>query len=199
MKAYDQAYFDRWYRDPAHRIGGRAELVRGVTLAVAMAETVLGRPVQSVLDVGAGEGRWQPVLARLRPRASYIGVEPSAWAVDHWGSRRHLIQGDLDTLADLGVGGPFDLVVCADVCHYLPDAALERGLLALAPFVAGVAWCPTFTRLDSIEGDHDGFQNRSAAQYRSAFRRAGLIPIGLYGWVSRDTAAGLSELERPSD
>jgi SAM-dependent methyltransferase len=197
VKQYDQEYFDRWYRDPAHRIGGRAELLRNVTLAVALAESVLGRPISRVLDVGAGEGRWQPVLARLRPRARYVGVEPSPWAVSRWGRRRHLVEGDLDTLAATGVGGPFDLVICADVLHYLPDAALRRGVMALAPLVEGVAWCPTFTGADRIEGDHDGFQHRPARAYRDAFAAAGLVPIGMHGWVSRDTARGLAELELP--
>ncbi len=196
MKRYDQAYFDRWYRDPAHRIGGRAELRRQVSLAVALAEAVLGHPVRDVLDVGAGEGRWQPVLARLRPGGRYVGVEPSEWAVAHWGRRRGLIQGDICRLAELGIGGPFDLVVCADVLHYLPTATLQRGLLALAPFVAGVAWCPTFTAADAIVGDQQGFQRRSAADYRAAFAAAGLLPIGMHGWVARGTADQLADLER---
>lgn len=197
LKRYDQDYFDRWYRDPAHRIGSRGDLARAVALAVAMTEGVLGRSVRSVLDVGAGEGRWQPVLRRLRPGSRYVGVEPSAWAVDRWGRQRGLIRGDLDSLADLGLDGPFDLVVCADVLHYLPTPALRRGLLALAPFVEGLAWCPTFTAGDAIDGDHEGFQRRRAATYRAAFREAGLVPLGMHGWIPRGRLGDLAELERP--
>src|SRR5690606_26687004 len=55
-KTYDQAYFDRWYRDGG--IGGRQRLARKVALAVATAEYHLERPLKSVLDIGCGEGAW---------------------------------------------------------------------------------------------------------------------------------------------
>jgi SAM-dependent methyltransferase len=197
VKRYDQAYFDRWYRHPDHRIGSRADLERSVALAVALAEAVLGRNITSVLDVGAGEGRWQPVLRRLRPVARYLGIEPSAWAVARWGRRRGLIRGDLDAVPDLAVGGPFDLVVCADVLHYLPTPALRRGLRRLAPVVDGLAWCPTFTADDAIAGDHRGFQRRRADTYRRAFGEAGLVPVGMHGWVPRGKLGDLADLERP--
>ncbi|HET9066759.1 MAG TPA: class I SAM-dependent methyltransferase [Gemmatimonadales bacterium] len=196
MKFYNQAYFDRWYRDPAHRIGSRADLERAVRLAVALAESVVMRPIASVLDVGAGEGRWQPVLARMRPQASYIGIEPSEWAVAKWGKRRQLIEGDLDSIGELGLGGPFDLVVVADVLHYLPTPSLRRGLLRLAPFVGGAAWCPTFTSADQIDGDREEFQRRPPAAYHREFAAAGLWPIGMHGWVPRDVWHGLAALER---
>lgn len=196
LKAYDQSYFDRWYRDPAHRIGSRADLGRAIRLAVALAESVLMRPIASVLDVGAGEGRWQPVLSRMRPAATYVGIEPSEWAVAKWGKRRHLTRGDLDSIGELGLAGPFDLVVVADVLHYLPTPPLRRGLLRLAPFVGGVAWCPTFTSRDQIDGDQQEFQRRSPEAYHREFADAGLFPIGMHGWVPRDLASGLAALER---
>lgn len=196
-KEYNQAYFDRWYRSPEHRIGSRQDLERSVQLAIALAEAVLLRPISSVLDVGAGEGRWQPVVTRLRPRAQYLGVEPSDWAVKKWGRRRGLIQGDLQRLNDLGLSGPFDLVVVADVLHYLPTPLLRSGLLTLAPYVGGVAWCPTFTAADQIEGDRVEFQSRASAEYRECFAAAGLRPIGMHGWVPRDTWSTLACLERP--
>ncbi|HKK92192.1 MAG TPA: hypothetical protein VJ925_02120, partial [Longimicrobiales bacterium] len=59
-KSYDRAYFDRWYRGD-HALKGEGELRRQVALAVAAAESVLNRSLASVLDVGAGEGRWQPI------------------------------------------------------------------------------------------------------------------------------------------
>ena len=119
VKRYDRAYFDRWYRD--RRIGSAADLARTVAFAVAVTEQVVGRPLRSVLDVGAGEGRWQPMLHRLRPRARYAGVDSSEWAVERWGRRRNLRLGSIDTLDRLGLDGPFDLIVVADVMHYLPD------------------------------------------------------------------------------
>lgn len=197
-KHYDRAYFDRWYRHPSHRIGSGADLERQVGLAVAMAEAVLGRPMTSVLDVGAGEGRWQPVLHALRPGSRYAGVEPSEWAVSRWGRRRNLRVGDLTTLDQLGLQGPFDLVVCADVLHYLPTPLLRRGLPILAEQVGGLAFCPLFTVEDQIDGDREDFQRRRAATYRRLFAEAGLHQVGMHGWVGEDTAIMLATLEMSS-
>lgn len=195
-KQYDQSYFDRWYRNPRHRIGATDDLQRSVALAVAMTEGVLGRPLESVLDVGAGEGRWQPVLQRLCPGSRYAGVEPSEWAVRRWGKRRNLRSGSLLALDELGLDGPFDLVVCADVLHYLPTAVLRRGLTALARQVGGVAFCPLFTVEDEIEGDQEEFQRRRASTYRRCFAEAGLVALGMHGWTTTAIAAALARLER---
>jgi predicted TPR repeat methyltransferase len=194
-KRYDREYFDRWYRHPAHRIGSAADLARQVALAVSMAEAVLGRAIESVLDVGAGEGRWQPQLQALRPGSRYAGVEPSEWAVSRWGRRRNLRTGDLTSLDQLGLQGPFDLVVCADVLHYLPTAVLRRGLPRLAEQVGGLAFCPLFTVEDQIDGDREDFQRRRASTYRRLFAEAGLHQVGMHGWVGEDAAITLATLE----
>lgn len=196
-KRYDRAYFDKWYRDPRHRVGSRARLLREISFVVGVTEQLLERPLKSVLDVGAGEGRWQPVLQQLRPGSRYAGVEPSAWAVSRWGSRRNLRQGDLASLDTLGLDGPFDLVVCADVLHYLPTPALREGMAALVPYIGGVAYLPTFAAEDEIAGDRVGFQRRRAASYRAVHRAAGLVPVGLHLYLTRGRAKDLAALERP--
>ena len=56
VSRYDQAYFDKWYRHPAHRVKSPAELRRQVEFVVRQAEWVLGRPIRSVLDVGFVQG-----------------------------------------------------------------------------------------------------------------------------------------------
>lgn len=199
MKSYDRAYFDRWYRDPRRAASQRDELRRQVSLALALADWVLGRPAVTVLDIGAGEGRWYRELRRQRPRIRYQGVEPSADAVRRFGRRRHLVRGDFDTLPHLGLGGPWDLVVAADVLHYLTSSQLRRAVTTMAPFVEGVAFCPTFTGADAIEGDRDGFQPRRAATYRRAFADAGLVQVGPWAWTPRDVVEALAELERPGE
>jgi len=193
VKRYDRAYFDRWYRD--RRIGSAADLARTVAFAVAITEQVLGRPLRSVLDVGAGEGRWQPMLHRLRPRARYAGIDSSEWAVERWGRRRNLRLGSIDTLDRLGLDDPFDLIVVADVMHYLPTAVLRRGVAQVARLLGGVAFFPTFTADDEIEGDRAHFQRRHAATYRRIFRQAGLIPIGMYAWTLRARQPEFADLE----
>lgn len=194
-KRYDQAYFDKWYRDPAHAVGSAADLKRQVAFAVAVTEQFLCRPIRSVLDVGAGEGRWQPLLSRLRPRIRYAGVDQSEWAVRRHGARRNLRVGALERLGELGLEGPFDLVIAADVLHYLPTPALRRAMRAIVPFVGGVAFLPTFTRDDRSEGDHHEFQPRRASTYRRIFGEVGLVSLGMHAWTTAARASELSALE----
>ena len=195
VKQYNRAYFDRWYRE--RRIASPADLARVVTLAIAMTEQLLARPIRSVLDVGAGEGRWQPIVHRLRPKARYAGVDSSRWAIERWGKRRNLRLGSIDSLDQLGLDGPFDLVVASDILHYLPSPVLKNGVRQIVSLLGGLAFLPTFTAQDEIEGDRAAFQRRSAADYRRTFRQAGLIPLGMYAWTLKDRARDLAKLELP--
>jgi 2-polyprenyl-3-methyl-5-hydroxy-6-metoxy-1,4-benzoquinol methylase len=167
-----------------------------VSYAIALAELIQGRELNSVLDIGAGEGRWQPLLSKARPKARYAGVEPSEWAVSHWGRRRNLRQGSLENLDQLGLDGPFDLVICADVLHYLPNPLLSRGLQQIALVTGTLAFCPTFTVEDHIAGDHDGFQMRRADTYHRKFAAVGLHQVGPWSWVPTPVHQGMARLER---
>ena len=71
------------FDDPAH-------LQRKVLHAVGATEYLLETRITSVLDVGCGEGPWQPALRRLRPEARYIGIDPSTYAIERFGRRRNL-------------------------------------------------------------------------------------------------------------
>jgi len=186
VKRYDRAYFDRWYRDPATRVTDRAALTRQVRLALAAAEYLLERPVRTVLDVGCGEGRWGVALRRERPRLRYTGVDASEYVVHRFGARRNVVRGTLGTLGALDLGGPFDLVVCTDVLHYVSDEELARGIPVLAALVGdGVAFIEHFTSDDEIEGDLRGFHARAPAFYRRLLARAGLVPQGLHVYARR--------------
>jgi SAM-dependent methyltransferase len=194
-KSYDRAYFDRWYRRPKSRIESGAALRRRVALAVALAERHLERPIRSALDVGCGEGRWRAELLRLRPRLRYRGVDPSPYVVERFGARRGLVLGSFGDLPRLGLGGPFDLVVCADVLHYLSDTELERGLPALAALVGGLAWLETLCREDEVEGDLRGLILRPARDYRRRCRSVGLVHVGGHGWLPATSSEKLAALE----
>jgi len=197
-KIYDRAYYDRWYRDPRHRVRTRADLERTVRCVLGIAEHLLGRPVRSVLDVGCGEGRWQPVLQRLRPGSRYAGLDTSEYAVARWGRRRNIRLGGFDALDEAGLEEAYDLVVCADVLHYLPTRALRRGLAALPAYVGGVAYLETYAADDGIVGDLAGFQRRRSATYLRLFREAGLVPLALHCYVTAEGADELTTLERPA-
>src|SRR5258705_3986579 len=113
MKAYDRGYFERWYHDSDTRILLRDALERKVTLAVAAAEFVVGRPIRSVLDVGCGEGLWRAVLRRLRPELRYPGVDGSEDARRPPGRRRNIRPARVRQLGRPKLHGPFDLVPCS--------------------------------------------------------------------------------------
>lgn len=196
MKIYDRDYFDRWYHDQDTRILMRGSLERKVALAVASAEFVLGRTIRSVLDVGCGEGLWRPQLRKLRPGLRYTGVDGSAYVVQRHGRRRNIRLARFGDLGKLGLDGPFDLVVCSDVLHYVPTAELARGIRAIGRHTQGLAWVEVFTAADETVGDHVEYHERPSRTYTRLFAAAGLTPIGLYAFVPRDVRRTLTAFER---
>lgn len=194
-KAYDRAYFDKWYRDPKHRVHARGALERKVRMALATAEFHLGRPVSNVLDVGCGEGVWQPILAALRPDATYLGFESSEYAVRRYGMERNIRPLTFGQLGELRLEHRFDLIVCADVLHYLRGAEIERGLPGLVANLAGMAFIETYTSQDNIEGDLHGFLKRPTSWYRDQFRRVGLVACGSHCYLGPDLGADAAQLE----
>jgi SAM-dependent methyltransferase len=197
QKVYDRAYFDKWYRDEKHRVGTRSALNRKVALAVAMAEFYLGRELRNVLDVGAGEGAWRAPLKALRPKASYLGLDSSEYAVERWGRSRNLRLATFGQLAQLRFDERFDLVVCSDVLHYVPTAELKRGLDGLTDQLEGLAFIEVYTTADALVGDMVGFRRRTPAWYRQTFAEAGLMSVGSHGWVGARQAPWVTSMESP--
>jgi len=195
-KTYDASYYDRWYHDPRTRVTARTLVRRKAALAVAATEQLLEHPVRNVLDIGCGEAPWRGALLGLRPRLRYTGVDPSAWAAKRWGESRGVLHGGLSDLERLPLAGPFDLVVCSDVVHYVSDGHLRKGLASMASLSRGLLWIEAFTDEDDFEGDVEGFRPRSARAYRAAFRRAGLVPLGLFLHASPALAHRVAALER---
>lgn len=193
---FDRAYFDRWYRSPRRRVATAAEVRRRAALAVGTAEWLLGRPLRSVLDVGCGEGMWRAAVLALRPRARWDGVDASEYVVRRFGRARGIRRGTIGTLRSVGLLARYDLVVCADVLHYVDDEELARGLRAIRTLTAGVAYLPLFTSEDEIEGDVGAVRPRGRRWYLARFRRAGLRPCGLGFYAPPGTAATLASLER---
>ncbi|GHE32750.1 class I SAM-dependent DNA methyltransferase [Vulcaniibacterium thermophilum] len=193
-KAYDRAYFDRWYRDRGLHDARR--LARKVALAVATAEYHLERPLRTVLDVGCGEGVWRAPLLKLRPHARYLGFDASEYAIARFGARRNLHFARFADFAVLRPCAPVDLLVCSDVLHYLPARELDRGLPGLAALCGGVAFLETFAREDEVEGDLAGFHARPARFYRERFARAGFVALGSHLYLGPALAAQAAALER---
>ena len=195
MKTYDRAYFERWYRDPTDRVSTRESLTRKVRMVVGIAEYLLGRPIRTVLDIGCGEAPWQPILARLRPAVRYVGVDSSEYAIERFGAERNIRRGTVRDLSRLRLPRNVDVVVCADVLQYLSDRDVVRGLAAMRRRLGGVAYIEAFTTADAMEGDRDGWHERTAATYRRLFRRAGFTRCGPHCYVDVDRFSTLNELE----
>lgn len=196
VKRFGQAYFDKWYRNPAHRVGTPADLARQIQFTVSAAEYLLARPIRSVLDVGCGEGRWEPVVRRLRPKARYTGVDPSDYVLRRFGTRRNIQRGTFSTLGQIGLTGPFDLIVSCSVINYLPRDEVVRGLRNVAQLLGGLAYLEIFASTDDAAGDRREWYAESPAWYRGAFARAGLVSCGLHCYVGRDLVDHTVALER---
>ena len=179
-----------------HRVKSASELLRQATFVLHTAEWVLGRPVRTVLDVGCGEGNWQPVLKKLRPALQYDGVDPSAYAVARFGARRGLQQGSIESLDTLALRAEYDLVVCCGMLNYLTAPQLKRGMSQVAARVGGVAYLEIFAKGDAFEGDTDWPPLKSAEWYRDLLSSAGLLSLGMQCYVTASRQAQVARMER---
>jgi SAM-dependent methyltransferase len=164
-------------------------------MVASVAEYFLGRKLRTVLDIGAGEGRWRAELRRIRPDIRYIGVDPSEYAVAKYGKERNIRLGAFEQLPSMSLGRGFDLIVCADVLQYVADSALKRGVRHIAGLLGGVAFLEAYTTGDEREGDLEGWHHRSKTKYRSIFADAGLVACGVHCYLTRELAVNAVELE----
>jgi len=192
---YDKSYFDKWYRHPKHRVSTPALTRRKAALAVAVAEYYLERPVRTVLDVGCGEGQWQPVLARLRPGIRYTGVDSSEYAVRRFGRRRNLRLCPFGNLRSFDLAPAYDLIICSDTLYYVSRAELSDGLAVLARHLGGVAFFEAYASGEALKGDLP-LERRDPAFYRRLFRKHGFISCGSHCYVGTQLAGQVTALER---
>jgi trans-aconitate methyltransferase len=195
-KRYDQAYFDRWYRDPRHRVATPARVRRKLRLVLGVAEALLERPVRTVLDVGCGEATWRSHLLDERPKAEYVGVDSSEYVLRRFGRTRGIRPGTFGTLGSLALSTRFDVIVCCDVLQYIPSHELGPGLHAVASLLHGVAYLEAFTSADQLEGDKRHWHHRTPEEYRREFRDAGLTAVGMHCYVADALHGATLALER---
>jgi SAM-dependent methyltransferase len=193
-KRYDRGYFERFYQDPATRVLEPGERRRRVAAVVALAELHLGRALRSALDVGCGAALWGRELVRLRPALRYLGVDPAAAAVElapRGLDVRRLGVEALDRLAP----ARFDLVICADVLHYLDAAAVRAALPALVRRARGPLYLELLTSAERVEGDRRALRRRAPAWYLRRFASAGLRAAGLHLYLPKQLAEKAAALE----
>jgi SAM-dependent methyltransferase len=194
-KVYDQAYFDRWYRNPRQKVKHGDELERKARLLLGVAEYHLNRPVRSVIDIGCGEGLWRLALRKIRPGIAYIGFDSSPYAIERYGKARNLHLLPFGEMTQYTPSEPYDLLVCSDVMHYVPTAELTQGIASFAGLCEGVAFLEVFCQGDDFIGDRDGFITRSAAWYRKTFAKAGFTAAGSHCYLSRTLRQWATRLE----
>lgn len=196
-QVYDQAYFDHWYRQEGY--GSPSVLARKVGFAIGAVEYLTCRPVRSVLDIGCGEGAWQPALRKVRPDIRYLGIDPSTYAVERYGRERNLRSGHLGALDEVvtEADGPFDLIVCIDVLGYAPDDQVLPGLRFVADHLTGLALIEVFTAEDEFEGDVEHYRRRPMTTYRRWLARAGLERVGPNLFAGELVVPTLSSFEAP--
>lgn len=194
-KRYDRDYFDRWYHNTDTRVMSPGALRRRVAMVVALTEHFLHRPIENVLDVGCGEGSWRAPLKKLRPKIRYLGLDTSPYVIERFGRRRNIYPLSLGQLAEQRFDTPFDLIICANVLHYVDASELRRGLSGFRELLYGMAYLETYVRGDPVRGDHHDFKARPASWYRKVFAEAGMVACGPQAWLHEDLAAKLSALE----
>jgi len=191
---YDQRYFDKWYRNPRYRVKSPQELARQVALVVGTTEYILGRTLQTVLDVGCGEANWLAPLRRLRPRIQYTGVDSSEYVVSRFGASRNIRLGTIDSLDRMRLRKEYDLILCVGMLNYLDSAQLRTGLAHLYELANGVVYLELFTSADrGVFGDTRGTHLRSPSWYRARIREARFLSCGMHchipDWLREQTSA----------
>lgn len=180
---YDKKYFDRWYRHPHTKVSTRADSQRKAALVIAVAEYYLRRSVRTALDIGCGEGQWQPILKSLRPKIHYQGIDPSPYAISRYGRSRNIIAGAFGDLPMDHLLKQYDLIICSDILYYVETPALINGLNILLPRLSGIAFLEAYASDESLCGDTRGMKKRSVDFYRKTFSRVGLYPCGSHCYV----------------
>lgn len=160
---FDETYYRRYYLDPKTRVSDDEHHGRLVSGVVGFVE-YFGGELGSVLDVGAGVGRWGDWLRKHRPKTSVVGTELDPEVCAKYGHlRRDITRWRLKKR--------FDLVVCQGVLPYLDDDAAGRAIDNLAAMTRGFLYLEAITKLDldevcDLSRTDQRVHRRSGAWYR---------------------------------
>jgi len=140
---FDEAYYRRFYLDPATRIYGPKHHANLVTAVTALIDW-FGGDLDDVLDVGAGVGRWREWFKQHRPDVEVVSTELDPEVCKKFGHE----QRDISTWRGRR---KFDLVVCQGVLPYLNDKDAARALENLAAMSKGFFYFEAITKRDLEE------------------------------------------------
>jgi SAM-dependent methyltransferase len=191
-RAFDRAYFRKYYFAAATRVTTAAEM-RGRAQLIAAILRHAGVPVRSILDAGCGTGLLRSAFAKALPRARYVGLESSPYLC----ARYRWTRG---SVTDFAPRAPSDLLICYDVLQYLNDRDAVRALANLAKLTRAALYISALTREDWLtncdQSRTDGAVHlRPGNWYRRRLRRQfNYLACGV--WLRKDVTAILWDMER---
>ncbi len=147
MSKFDEAYYDRYYRDTATRAVSESEQTLQAEFIAAYLR-YLNVEVSRIVDIGCGLGRLLSGLGNCFPEATCVGVETSTYLCDTYG----WVHGSVVDYAD----DPYDLVVCADVLGYLSKRDARRAIRNLSDLTNSALYLSVLTLedLDICDQEH---------------------------------------------
>lgn len=140
---FDEAYYRRFYLDPATRVYGTEHHATLVTAVVSWIDW-FGGDLDDVLDVGAGVGRWREWMKKHRPDVEVVSTEMDPEVCARYGHERR-------DITKWRGRRKFDLVVCQGVVPYLDDEGAARAIENLAAMSRGFLYFEAITKRDLEE------------------------------------------------
>ena len=190
--AFDEDYYQRYYRDPSTCAVSREEALRTGDFVCAYLR-YMNVTVRSALDIGCGLGYWREILSQHFVGAEYTGVEVSGYLCDQYGWTR-------GSVVDFRSRKRFDLVICHDVLQYLSKPDAKKAIDNLGGLCRGVLYFGALTcedweeHSDRARTDGSGYL-RPARWYRRRLAEH-FINAGGGVFVSRESPIVLWELEQ---
>lgn len=164
---------------------------RAALIASALSQSQI--PVRRILDAGCGIGLLRAPFKEFLPRASYAGLEASAYLCSRYG-------WTCGSIVDFSARKPYDLVICYDVLQYLPDAEAARAIVNLGRLSRAALYVSALTTEDWRENCDRSRTDRAVHLRAGAWYRRRLKKwfryVGFGIWVRKNVTTILWELER---
>jgi SAM-dependent methyltransferase len=189
---FDEAYYRRFYKDPARQVTSQREIHR-LGRFVCSYLKYLYVPVDSVLDMGCGFGYWQAVIARHFPRAQYTGVEFSPYLCRTKGWTR-------GSVTQFESSDPFDFVVCQGVLQYLSAKDAQKGIANLARLTRWALYLEVVTDRDwkdvCDQTTTDGSVHLRSRDWYAQRLKKDFVSLGGGLFAKKDAPIHLYDIER---
>ncbi len=191
FRRFDEAYYHRFYENPATRVHSAEEHANLAQFVFAFARWNK-LEVKTVLDIGAGIGLWKDWIAKNEKGVKYTGTEVSQSMCKKHGYDHRDIARWRDRKK-------YDLIICQGVLQYLPDPDVAPAVANMAAMAKGLVYLEITTRadlrdnVDKTKTDADIYV-RNGSYYRGLLQKH-LVIIGAGLYWPKDRPAPFYELE----